>query len=89
MPSVGHPIIRLLDIQKLELVDVADDDIPKYVILSHIKGDDEVTLQEMRRMERKMPQSFNKQKQLIADKKGYAKIKKATAITIKRGLSYL
>lgn len=43
----------------------------------------------MRRMESRMPQSFNKQKQLIADKKGYAKIKKATAITIKRGLGYL
>ena len=55
--------MRLLDARKLELVDVRDDDIPRYAILSHTWGDDEVTLQEMRRMESKIPQALNKQKQ--------------------------
>jgi hypothetical protein len=81
--------MRLLDARKLELVDVRDDDIPRYAILSHTWGDDEVTLQEMRHMESKMPQALNKQKQTIAEKKGYAKIKNAAAMALKRGLTYL
>ncbi|KAK0750235.1 hypothetical protein B0T18DRAFT_445897 [Schizothecium vesticola] len=71
---------KALAMASLELVDVRDDDIPPYAILSHTWGDDEVTLQEMRRMESKMPQAFNKQKQTIAEKKGYAKIKNAAAM---------
>ena len=81
--------MRLLDARKLELVDVRDDDIPHYAILSHTWGDDEVTLQEMRRMESKIPQALNKQKQQIADKRGFAKIKSAAAMAVRRGLNYL
>ena len=81
--------MRLLDAQKLELVDVRDDDIPPYAILSHTWGDDEVTLQEVRRMESRMPQAFNNQKQLITGKKGYVKIKNAAAMAVKRGLAYM
>ena len=81
--------MRLLDARKLELVDVRDDDIPRYAILSHTWGDDEVTLQEMRRMESKIPQALNKQKQQIADKRGFAKIKSAAAMAVRRGLNYL
>jgi len=76
VPSAGQrlsaPTMRLLNTRKLELIDVRGDDIPP-TPSSRTHGT--VTLQEMRRMESKMPQVFNKQKQTIADKKGYAKIK--------------
>ncbi|KAK0731921.1 hypothetical protein B0H67DRAFT_640251 [Lasiosphaeris hirsuta] len=69
-----------------------DDDIPRYggyATLSHTWGDDGVILQEMRRMESKIPQALNKQKQHIADKRGFTKIESAAAMAVRRGLGYL
>ena len=68
--------MKLINVETLLLEDFIGSNVPPYAILSHTWGDDEVTLQDMRRMESKMPQAFNKQKQTIADKKGYVKIKK-------------
>ncbi|KAK1830465.1 heterokaryon incompatibility protein-domain-containing protein [Podospora conica] len=81
--------MRLLDAQKLELVDVRDDDIPRYAILSHTWDDDEVTHQDMRYMETMIPQAFDRQKQNIVSKGGYVKIKNAAAMALKHGLAYL
>ncbi|KAK5659664.1 hypothetical protein OQA88_872 [Cercophora sp. LCS_1] len=81
--------MRLLDARNLELVDVRDDDVPPYAILSHTWEDDEVTLQEVRRMRGKLPQALNKQKQQIAEKKGFIKIKRAAAKAVHRGFNFI
>ena len=81
--------MRLLDAKRLEPVDVRDDAIPPYAILSHTWGDEELTLQELRHMKGRMPQSLDKRKRTIADKKGFAKVKDAAALAVTRGFSYI
>jgi ankyrin repeat protein len=81
--------MRLLDAKKFELVDVRDDEIPPYAILSHTWGDEEITLQELHHMKGRMPSPLDKRKRTIADKKGFVKIKKAAALAVKRGFSYI
>ena len=81
--------MRLLDAKRLELVDVRDDAIPPYAILSHTWGNEEITLQELRHMKRRMPQSLDKRKRTIADKNGFMKVKAAAALAVSRGFSYI
>lgn len=81
--------MRLLDAVKFELVDVRDDEIPPYAILSHTWGDEEITLQELRHMKGRMPSSLDKRKRTIADKKGFVKVRDAAALAVKRGFSYI
>ncbi len=81
--------MRLLDAKRLELVDVRDDAVPPYAILSYMWGDEETTLQELLRMKGRMPQSLDKQKRMIADKKGFRKVKDAAALAVLRGYLYI
>ena len=81
--------MRLLDAMKLELIDVRDDAVPPYAILSHTWGREGVTLQELRQMKGRTPQAFDKQKRLIAQRKGFIKVKKAADLAVKRELSYI
>jgi hypothetical protein len=81
--------MRLLDAKRLELVDVRDDAIPPYAILSHTWGEEEITLQELRYMKGRMPQSLDKRKRSIADKNGFAKVKDAATLAVTRGFSYI
>ncbi|KAF8846564.1 HET-domain-containing protein [Acephala macrosclerotiorum] len=81
--------MRLLDAKRLELVDVRDDEVPPYAILSHTWGDEEITLQELRHMKSRMPQPLDKRKRTIVDKKGFVKVRDAAALAVKRGFSYL
>lgn len=43
---INSPIMRLLDVETLELTEFFDSDIPKYAILSHRWEDEEVTYQD-------------------------------------------
>ena len=65
------------------------DSVPPYAILSHTWDAEEVTLQEMRRMPGRRSQALGKQKQRIADRKGFLKIKEAVAMAVKRGLFFI
>ncbi|PVH81730.1 HET-domain-containing protein [Cadophora sp. DSE1049] len=81
--------MRLLDARKLELVDVRDDAVPPYAILSHTWGDKEITLQELRHMKGRMPSSLDKRKRTIADMQGFLKVRDAAALAVMRGYSYI
>ncbi|RDW63503.1 hypothetical protein BP6252_11048 [Coleophoma cylindrospora] len=81
--------MRLLDANTLELVDVRDDEIPPYVILSHTWGDEEISLQELWHMKGRLPQSLDNRKRAIAAKKGFCKVRDAAALAVFRGFSYL
>jgi hypothetical protein len=67
--------MRLLNSTTLELEEFFDDRDPKYEILSHRWGDDEVSLQDM-------------QNGMATRKKGYAKIKLCCDQALKDGLQY-
>lgn len=81
--------MRLLETRKLELMDIRDDAVPLYAILSHTWGSEEITLQELRHMKGRMPQTLDKRKRAIADKEGFAKVKDAAALASKRGYSFI
>jgi hypothetical protein len=81
--------MRLLDAVKLELVDVRDDNVPEYAILSHTWGQEEITLQDLKRMKGKVPHALDKKKRAVADKQGFIKVKNAAALAVNRGYSYI
>ena len=83
--------MRLLDARKFEFVEVNDANAPPYAILSHTWGDEEVTFQEMRRVEGKITHTGTrgKQSQQIANKKGFAKIRQAATVAVQRGLDFI
>ncbi|KAK5993784.1 Vegetative incompatibility protein HET-E-1 [Cladobotryum mycophilum] len=87
--------MRLLDANTLELVDVNDDDVPPYAILSHTWGDDEITIQQLRRLKgwsrlKDVPtKSLDKNKRAIASKVGFLKVANAAQLALSRGLSYI
>jgi hypothetical protein len=68
--------MRLLKATTLDLEEVLDNDVPKYAILSHTWGNEEVTLQELQTQEAKT-------------KAGYDKIKEAARLTLADGLDYV
>lgn len=81
--------MRLLNAKTLDLVDVRDDAVPKYAILSHTWGNDEITIQDLRQMKSRVPQPLHRQKRTIASKEGFAKVKRAAQLAVQRGLSYI
>ncbi|PTB78744.1 hypothetical protein M440DRAFT_1399860 [Trichoderma longibrachiatum ATCC 18648] len=87
--------MRLLDARTLELVDVVDNNVPRYAILSHTWGDEEVTIQRLRRLggcsqlSLASPQTLDKKRRATVLKKGYIKISGAAQLAVSRGLDYL
>ncbi|KAL6879204.1 hypothetical protein J3F83DRAFT_725438 [Trichoderma novae-zelandiae] len=87
--------MRLLDARTLELVDVIDNSVPRYAILSHTWGDEEVTIQQLRRLggcsqlSLASPQTLDKKRRATVSKKGYIKISEAAQLAVSRGLDYL
>ncbi|TFA98847.1 hypothetical protein CCMA1212_009450 [Trichoderma ghanense] len=87
--------MRLLDARTLELVDVIDNNVPRYAILSHTWGDEEITIQQLRRLggcsqlSLASPQTLDKKRRATVLKKGYIKISGAAQLAVSRGLDYL
>ncbi|EHK42059.1 hypothetical protein TRIATDRAFT_229477, partial [Trichoderma atroviride IMI 206040] len=87
--------MRLLDAKTLELVDILDDDVPPYAIISHTWGDEELTIQQLRRLGRhshlasSSPKPLDRKRRAILSKKGYVKISGAARLAVSRGLNYL
>ncbi|KAL7915311.1 hypothetical protein GGI35DRAFT_489010 [Trichoderma velutinum] len=87
--------MRLLDARTLGLVDVSDDGIPPYAILSHTWGDEEITIQQLRRLggcsqsTLASPLTLDKKRRTIVLKKGYIKIAGAAQLAVSRGLDYI
>ncbi|RFU79887.1 het domain [Trichoderma arundinaceum] len=87
--------MRLLDARTLALVDVTDDGVPPYAILSHTWGDEEITIQQLRRLggcsqlTLSSPKTLDKKRRAIVLKKGYVKIAGAAQLAVSRGLDYL
>lgn len=80
--------MRLLHTSSLDLVEIPDDAVPSYAILSHTWGDQEITLQEMERVianDSDNRSAVNR----ITQKDGYLKVKAAAAMALSRGLEYL
>jgi len=67
--------MKLINTSSLEIHDFSLSEIPRYAILSHTWGDDEVTFQDMSSTSR----SFNK---------GYAKIMNTCRLALEHGLGY-
>src|SRR5215831_501837 len=87
--------MRLLDARTLGLVDIADDGVPPYAILSHTWGDEEITIQQLRRLggcsqqTLASPQTLDKKRRATVLKKGYIKIAGAAQLAVGRGLDYI
>ncbi|KAK1253247.1 hypothetical protein MKX07_001324 [Trichoderma sp. CBMAI-0711] len=87
--------MRLIDARTLELVDVVDNNVPRYAILSHTWGDEEITIQQLRRLggcsqvSLASPQTLDKKRRATVLKKGYIKISGAAQLAVSRGLDYL
>ncbi|VUC33674.1 unnamed protein product [Clonostachys rosea] len=80
--------MRLLHTSSLDLVEIPDDAVPSYAILSHTWGDQEITLQEM---ERVITNDSDNRSAVhrITQKEGYLKVKAAAAMALSRNLEYL
>jgi ankyrin repeat protein len=81
--------MRLLETESLELVEVRDDAIPPYAILSHTWGDAELTLQELRWLKGRWSTPSDEAAEALAKKKGFLKVKDAAALAIRNGFSYI
>ncbi|KAL7945308.1 hypothetical protein V8C42DRAFT_322764 [Trichoderma barbatum] len=87
--------MRLLDARTLGLVDIADDGVPPYAILSHTWGDEEITIQQLRRLggcsqqTLASPKTLDKKRRATVLKKGYIKIAGAAQLAVSRGLDYI
>ena len=68
--------MRLLNTKSLQFEEFFDDQIPKYAILSHRWGDDEVTFQEFRKGKKQEGQ-------------GYTKIRRCCALAWNRGFTWV
>ena len=68
--------MRLLNTRSLEFKEFFDNDIPKYAILSHRWGDEEITFQEFRKGKKR-------------DSQGYAKVKRCCALAEERGEAWV
>ncbi|UKZ72645.1 hypothetical protein TrVFT333_000278 [Trichoderma virens FT-333] len=87
--------MRLLDARTLGLVDITDDRVPPYAILSHTWGDEEITIQQLRRLggcsqsTLASPKTLDKKRRATVLKKGYVKIAGAAQLAVSRGLDYI
>ena len=71
--------MRLLDTSTLELHEYFDDNIPKYAILSHTWGEEEVSFHDLQ----------NKKPEHLDGSKGYMKIKACCALAASEGYKYV
>lgn len=60
-----------------------------YAILSHTWGDEEISIQKLRRVKSRIPRPLDRHKRAIAAKQGFVKVKKAALLADRRGLAYL
>ncbi|KAH7321336.1 hypothetical protein B0I35DRAFT_212192 [Stachybotrys elegans] len=81
--------MRLLDTHRLELMDVAGDNIPAYAILSHTWGQEEVTFQEMQYVTHKWSRAVSQTASAIKAKSGYIKIKRSAALAVEHGYDFI
>lgn len=82
--------MRLLNTGTLEIEEVFDDAVPPYAILSHTWGQDEVTFQDLRKLNSD-PHENNYIACIngIQSKAGFTKVKKTAEEAKRRGLGYL
>ncbi|RDW56407.1 hypothetical protein BP6252_14168 [Coleophoma cylindrospora] len=80
--------MRLLDTQSLDVVDVPDDAIPEYAILSHTWGPDEVGFHELGVLAREWQSSY-KDTQSTQSNQRLAKVIGAAVLAAKNGYKYI
>jgi hypothetical protein len=76
--------MRLLETTSLEIVEVSDDAVPTYAILSHTWGRGEVTLQDLREMHGR-----RKSATVVKSKPGYSKLQRSAALAAEHGFQYI
>lgn len=81
--------MRLLDAKTLEVIDVLVDAIPRYAILSHTWGEEEVTFHDLQHITGRTSGNLDDRGRIISLKKGYRKVKDAAALALTRGHPYL
>ncbi|KAJ2894836.1 hypothetical protein MKZ38_007186 [Zalerion maritima] len=77
--------MRLLCTTNLEIIDVPDDAVPPYAILSHTWGRGEVTYQDVWALQQHKEGSHHREH--IKGKLGFAKVRDSAALAKERGLS--
>ncbi|KAH9888276.1 hypothetical protein F4778DRAFT_773615 [Xylariomycetidae sp. FL2044] len=82
--------MRLLNAHKLDLVEISEGSAPRYAILSHTWGEEEVTLQDIQVLMRKQwSRALSQTASAIKAKKGYIKIQRAAEVAIEYGFDYI
>ncbi|KAH8646306.1 hypothetical protein BX600DRAFT_477473 [Xylariales sp. PMI_506] len=81
--------MRLLDTRTLDLVDVRDDAVPPYAILSHTWGQEEISLHELQWLKSRLPRPLDKRKRKVSEMAGFRKVKEAAAVALRRGYSFI
>jgi len=90
--------MRLLDASTLEVVEVRDDDVPDYAILSHTWGRDEVSLQDLELLAINRPSPADSPDQArtkdqvragLERKSGFTKISQASLMSKEYGYEYV
>ncbi|KAK3368020.1 ankyrin repeat-containing domain protein [Podospora didyma] len=84
--------MRLLDAERFTVVQVRDDAVPEYAILSHTWGDEEVSFQDVQLLDQSLmgrivsgTSSVNR----IKAKSGYSKIKRSAQLATEMGYEYI
>ncbi len=82
--------MRLLQTETLKVVEVRDDAVPEYAILSHTWMQDEVSLQDLDLLQRKKTNvdSLDRATE-IEETSGFAKIVRASAMAVEYGYDYV
>ncbi|KAI1819375.1 hypothetical protein F4861DRAFT_141011 [Xylaria intraflava] len=82
--------MRLLSTDRLELVEGSEQSAPRYAILSHTWGREEVTFQDIQALGRRQwSRPVSQTASAIQAKKGFIKIQKAAALAAQHGYSYI
>ncbi|GAW20295.1 hypothetical protein ANO14919_097960 [Xylariales sp. No.14919] len=83
-------LIKTDRLDKLELEEVSEDIPPRYAILSHTWGKEEVTFQEIQTLSRRQwSRAVSPKVSAIQAKKGFVKIRKAAALAAEHGYSHI
>src|SRR3569833_1691699 len=80
--------MRLLHTQSLRDIEFTPDSIPSYAILSHTWGDDEITYQDMQRLEEGGAAAVFGSRR-VKQKKGYSKVEAAAGLAKRDGFDYI
>jgi len=80
--------MRLLHTQSLRVIEFNPDSIPSYAILSHTWGDDEITYQDMQRLEEGGAAAVFGSRR-VKQKKGYPKVEAAAGLAKRDGFDYI